>query len=207
MSTLNPEIFSPPPYSFTASDLGLLTFSSFIGVVIAWPVAGVLTDRFSLWMRKRNNDRHKPEHRIPIMIVPFLVCPVGLIIYAYTASRHEHFVYPAIGAAIATSGLSMVPAIMLSYIVDAYPDVAGEALVLINCCKNVIAFGLSKSGNAWMVEAGLQNMFFELAGIEWALLLLPLTLYFVGPWMRVQTNRLLSFVRRETFIGEAEVRF
>ncbi|KAJ6020724.1 hypothetical protein N7540_006228 [Penicillium herquei] len=191
ISTLAPNIFAPPPYLFTPADLGLFTLGSFVGVVVAWPIAGPLTDLLSRWMRKRNNGVHKPEHRLPALILPFLVCPIGLIVFGYTVAREQHYLRPAVGSAICAAGLALVPSVMLSYVVDSYPRVAGEALVLVNTSKNVVAFGLATGAYSWMEEQGVDKMFYEFAGIEWAVLALGLPLYFAGPWLRARTEKLL----------------
>lgn len=191
ISTISPSLFSPPPYLFSSADLGLFTLSSFIGIVVAWPIAGPLTDLLSRWLRKRNHNVHKPEHRIPALILPFLINPVGLIVFGYSVSRLQHYVRPAVGAAIASSGLTLVPSVMLSYVVDAYPRASGEALVLVNTSKNVVAFGLAKGGYDWMAKEGVEKMFYEFAGIQWAVLFLGLPLYFFGPWLRERTRKFL----------------
>lgn len=189
ISTISPNIFSPPPYLFSSSELGLFTLSSFIGIVVAWPIAGPLTDLLSRWLRKRNNNVHEPEHRIPALILPFLINPIGLIVFGYSTARLQNYVKPAVGAAIASSGLTLVPSVMLSYVVDAYPKASGEALVLVNASKNVVAFGLAKGGYDWMAKEGVDKMFYEFAGIQWAVLFLGLPLYIFGPWLRSQTRR------------------
>ncbi|KAJ5989422.1 hypothetical protein N7481_004632 [Penicillium waksmanii] len=189
ISTIAPSLFSPPPYLFTSADLGLFTLSSFIGIVVAWPIAGPLTDLLSRWLRKRNNNIHKPEHRLPALILPFLINPIGLIVFGYTVSQLQHYVRPAVGAAIASSGLTLVPSVMLSYVVDAYPKTSGEALVLVNASKNVVAFGLAKGCYAWMAKDGVDKMFYEFAGIQWAVLFLGLPLYIFGPWLRTRTQK------------------
>ncbi|KAJ5709476.1 hypothetical protein N7493_010810 [Penicillium malachiteum] len=191
ISTLAPNIFAPPPYLFSAADLGLFTLGSFVGVVVAWPIAGPLTDLLSRWMRKRNGGVHKPEHRLPALILPFLICPIGLIVFGYTVAREQNYIRPAVGSAICAAGLALVPSVMLSYVVDAYPRVAGEALVLVNTSKNVVAFGLATGAYSWMEEQGVDKMFYEFAGIEWAVLALGLPLYFAGPWLRARTEKLL----------------
>ncbi|KAJ6115656.1 hypothetical protein N7523_006073 [Penicillium sp. IBT 18751x] len=190
ISTLAPALFAPPPYLFTSADLGLFTLSSFIGIVIAWPIAGPLTDILSRWMRKRNNNVHKPEHRLPALIVPFLICPVGLVVFGYTVARSAHYIQPAVGAAINSAALTLVPSVMLSYVVDSYPHTSGEALVLVNASKNIVAFGIARSAYSWMASSGVDNMFYELAGIEWAAIGLALPLYFAGPWLRSRTTKL-----------------
>ncbi|KAF5010931.1 hypothetical protein F66182_15406, partial [Fusarium sp. NRRL 66182] len=104
ISTLAPTLLSPPPYLFTSAGLGLFTLSSFIGIVVVWPIAGPLTDLLSGWLRKRNNDIHKPEHRLPSLILPLVICPVGLIVFGLSVARQEDYVKPAVGAAMATAG-------------------------------------------------------------------------------------------------------
>lgn len=191
ISTLAPDIFSPPPYLFTSADLGLFSVSSFVGILVGWPIAGPLTDLLSRWLRKLNNNVHKPEHRLPALIFPFLVCPIGLIVFGYTVARKEGYVRPAVGSAISASALTLVPSVMLSYVVDSYPRTSGEALVLVNVSKNVVAFGLSEGAYSWMAMEGVEKMFYEFAGIQWAVLALGLPLYFAGPWLRAKTTKFL----------------
>lgn len=141
-------------------------------------------------MRKRNHNIHKPEHRLPALIIPFIVCPVGLIVFGYTVAHHQHYVRPAVGAAMSAAGLTLVPSVMLAYVVDSYPLMSGEALVLVNASKNVVAFGLAKGSYRWMMMEGVEKMFYEMAGILWAVLVLALPLYFVGPWVSKRTQKL-----------------
>ncbi|GAQ11728.1 hypothetical protein ALT_9049 [Aspergillus lentulus] len=189
ISTLCPSLLSPPPYLFTSADLGLFTLSSFIGTVIAFPIAGPLTDYLSQWLRRRNNNIHKPEHRFPALLVPFLLCPIGLIIFGYSVAHQRHYIGPAAGAALSAASLTLVPSVMLSYVVDSYPSTSGEALVLVNASKNVVAFGLAKGSFSWMAREGVDKMFYEFAGIQWAVIALALPLYYAGPWIRTRTQK------------------
>ncbi|KAH1423480.1 hypothetical protein KXX32_007307 [Aspergillus fumigatus] len=168
ISTLCPSLLSPPPYLFTSADLGLFTLSSFIGIIIAFPIAGPLTDYVSQWLRRRNNNIHKPEHRFPALL--------------------RHYIGPAAGAALSAASLTLVPSVMLSYVVDSYPRTSGEALVLVNASKNVVAFGLAKGSYSWMALVGVDKMFYEFAGIQWAVIALALPLYYAGPWIRAKTT-------------------
>lgn len=78
---------------------------------------------------------------------------------------------------------------MLSYVVDSYPRTSGEALVLVNTSKNVVAFGLTKGAYSWMARDGVDKMLYEFAGIEWAVLFLALPLYIFGPSIRRRTQK------------------
>ncbi|KAH8433068.1 putative MFS transporter [Aspergillus melleus] len=178
------------PGVLLASAMYGVILGAFIGILIVFPIAGPLTDHLSQWMRNRNNGIHKPEHRIPALIVPFIISPIGLIVFGYTISRHMHYAAPAVGQAMAAAGLTLVPSVMLSYVVDSYPYTSGEALVLVNASKNVVAFGLSKGSVSWMTREGIDNMFYEFAGIQWIVIALGLPLYFAGPWLRKRTGKL-----------------
>ncbi|KAL3422090.1 hypothetical protein PVAG01_06246 [Phlyctema vagabunda] len=192
ISTLTPQLFSPPPYFFSSSDIGLYTLSSFIGIIIAYPLAGPLTDMLSRAMSRRNSGIHIPEHRMPALIFPFLIAPPGLILFAYMVEEHKSYYTSAVGYAMQATGLVFVPSVVLSYVVDAYPQSGSEALVLINAGKNLIAFGVTLSCNDWLVKEGLKKMFCELAGAEWIILACGVPLYFAGPRLRKATLKVVS---------------
>jgi MFS family permease len=189
ISSVNPIVMSPPPYNFGSIQLGLFTLSSLVGVVIAYPIAGPLTDILSRILRRRSGGIHQPEHRFPALIVPFIVCPPGLIAYGYTFARQGNFYGAAAGFALQSAGLVLVPSVVLSYTVDTYPRRSGEALVLINAIKNSVAFGFTKAVPSWLAHQGVKKMFVELAGIQWAVLVLAVPLYFASPWLRRKTLR------------------
>ncbi|CZR61854.1 related to MFS transporter [Phialocephala subalpina] len=189
ISSQIPQLFAPPPYLFDSKAIGLFTLASFIGVIVAYPLAGPMTDLLSRTLTRRNSNIHKPEHRIPALILPFLLCPWGLILYAYTVSEAKPYYAAAVGFAVQAAGLCFVPSVVLSYVVDAYPTEGGEALVLINAGKNLVAFGVTKGNAQWLASQGLKKMYGEMAAIQWAVLLLGLPLYFLGPWLRAKTQR------------------
>lgn len=186
-----PQLFAPPPYLFDSKAIGLFTLSSFLGVIVAYPIAGPLTDLLSRYLTKRNSNIHKPEHRIPALIFPFFLCPWGLILYSFIVSEGKSKYVAAIGFALQAAGLCFVPSVVLSYVVDAYPRESGEALVLINAGKNLVAFGVTKGNAQWLASEGLKKMYGEMAGIQWAVLVLAVPLYILGPWLRRVT---LKFV-------------
>jgi hypothetical protein len=150
-----------------------------------------MTDLLSRQMRIHNNDIHEPEHRMPALILAFLITPPGLIIFAYTIAEKRSFYIAAVGYAMQSAGLALVPSVLISYIVDAYPATGGEGLVLVNAGKNMVAFGLTKCAASWLAGQGLKKMFLELAGAQWAILALALPLYFAGPWLRRATQAFL----------------
>lgn len=118
-----------------------------------------------------------------------MLCPWGLILYAYTVADGKSYYTAAVGFAAQAAGVCFVPSVVLSYVVDAYPAEGGEALVLINAGKNLVAFGLTRANTQWLASQGLKKMYSEMAAIQWAVLVLGVPLYFFGPWLRAKTQR------------------
>lgn len=73
--------------------------------------------------------------------------------------------YFVIGVVMVIVGLVFVFVVMLFYVVDLYVEVVGEILVFVNCCKNVVVFGVFLRGVDWMDLVGVDNMFYEMVGI------------------------------------------
>jgi MFS family permease len=189
-SVLAPQLLSPPPYLLSSSGLGLFMLGSFVGIVLGYPIAGPLTDLLSRRLTKRR-DRHLPEHRLPALIIPFVICPPGLLLFAYIINQHGSIYTAAVGTALQTAALVFVPSVVLSVVVDAYPETGSEALVLINAGKNLIAFGITVSVPTWLHRYGLVKMFWQMAAAQWAVLSLGVPLFFFGPWLRNRTQFLI----------------
>lgn len=188
IATIAPQLLMPPPYLFSPSGVGLFALSSFLGIVIAYPVAGPFTDYLShFFSRKSSSEVHIPEHRLPALIMPFIVSPPGLLLFAYTLAHEKSAYAAAAGYAMQVSALVFVPSVVLSVVVDGWPGTGSEALVLINVGKNAIAFGITLSAPQWIARKGLVNMFWELAATEWAILALSVPLYFLGTRARNKT--------------------
>lgn len=192
ISVIAPQILFPPPYLLPPSGVGLFSLASFIGIIVAYPIAGPLTDSLSRALRRRyHSETHIPEDRLPALIVPFIVAPPGLLVLGYAFQKHMSVYIAAVGFAMQVSSLVLVPSSVMSVVVDGWPASGSEALVLINAGKNAIAFGLTLSTPEWLASEGLMKMFWEMACIQWAVLALGTVLYFTGPWLRKKTMWLL----------------
>ena len=188
IATIAPQLLMPPPYLFKSSGIGLFALSSFLGIVIAYPIAGPLTDALSRFFGRRSHaEVHVPEFRLPALIMPFIIAPPGLLLFAYTISHGGSYYSAAAGYAMQISALVFVPSVVLSVVVDGWPATGSEALVLINAGKNAIAFALTLSTPKWLMKEGLVKMFWEMAAIQWAILALAVPLYFFGPWVRMKS--------------------
>jgi MFS family permease len=187
-----PQILLAPPYLLTSSGLGLFTVSSFIGIVIGYPIAGPMTDLLSRSITRMSRDKvHLPEYRIPALIIPFLICPAGCILLAYTLAHGGSIYIAAVGFAMQVSAMVFVPSVVLSVVMDGWPANGSEAMVLINAGKNLVAFGVTVESSKWLMKEGLVKMFWEMAGMQWAVLVFAVPLFFLGPWLRQKSMLLV----------------
>ena len=87
------------------------------------------------------------------------VVPAGLILFAWSAESHVHWVVPLLGAVIFASGMLMAYVCIQTYLVDVYDIFAASALAGMIAARNVTScvfaitgFQLYASlGDAWYV--------------------------------------------------------
>ncbi|KAJ5833652.1 hypothetical protein N7474_001963, partial [Penicillium riverlandense] len=181
ISVLSPQLFALPPFHFGPAAVGNWAATSVIGIVAGYLLSG-LTDIFSQFIS--HSGEHRPEYRLVSLIIPFLVCSPGLILFGYTYEA-QSFYGPAVGSAMQTCGLQLVPATVLSYAVDSYPYDASEVAALINAITHILPFALSLKVSSWLARVGVIRLFLDMAIIQWGVLAgLTLLLYFAGPLLR-----------------------
>ena len=104
---------------------------------------------------------------------------------------------PFVGVGVVGFGASVVPTIVFSYrmtlsstiinkipVMDAYLPVAYESMLLVNAFKQIFSFGFSYSVVPWVTHSGFLGMFGAMAGINSAILLLALPLWYYGKQIR-----------------------
>ncbi|KAJ4192946.1 hypothetical protein NW767_010476 [Fusarium falciforme] len=189
ISVIQNPLFAAPPFNWSPAEIGNWAVTSTVGVVVAFPIAGPLTDFVSKQIGKRRGH-HMPEHRLYTLILPFLVGSTGLILFGYTYANGS-YVGPAVGYAMQTSTLLLIPATILSYGVDSYPYDSAEVVSLMNAVTHLVPFGLIKTASDWLERDGTRKMFLDMAIIQWALIAgITVVLIFFGPFIRVQSHKI-----------------
>lgn len=74
-------VFQAPPYLMSTGINGLINISSIIGIAVFCYLGGALTDKIAEWAARRNNGVYEPEARLLALVFPFVLVPVGLIMY------------------------------------------------------------------------------------------------------------------------------
>ncbi|KAL1888163.1 hypothetical protein Sste5346_009773 [Sporothrix stenoceras] len=143
------QTFTKLPYGWKTGSLGLLSISGFIGAVLAFFISGKLIDIIANRMTRANGGRRQPEFRLPAIIIPALIGLFGILIFGLTISHHTMWVGPAFGYGMQGFGLTAVANVVVTYAVDGYHDLAGEALTVVFVIRNVIATVLALYTKNW----------------------------------------------------------
>ena len=124
------------------------------GAVIGCLAGGPLSDYVVAKISKRRRGYFEPEFRLWCLIPPFILGPVGLMLWGCGLGNHLSSTVPIVGDGITYGVLATVPIIGITYVVDCYRSQAGETMTILTALKNTIAFGLSFAVIPWLNKDG-----------------------------------------------------
>lgn len=74
-------------------------------------------------MTKANNGRREPEYRLPAIIIPAIIGPLGVLIFGLCVAHKTAWIGPAFGYSMQGFGLTAVSNVVVTYAVDGYKEV------------------------------------------------------------------------------------
>jgi MFS family permease len=152
-------ILSAPPYNWPTGLVGCIYIGPIIGAAFGTLWAGVIADRLTLWLARRNKGVREPEQRLwPLGLSALLSC-AGLIIWGVGAQHSIHWAGLAIGLGILTFGCVTGGSIALSYNIDCFKDISGNSTTSVIIIRNTLGFAISYGITPWYTNMGLQNCF------------------------------------------------
>ncbi|KAJ5280698.1 major facilitator superfamily domain-containing protein [Penicillium angulare] len=181
--------FLQPPYNWELGDLGLLSLSGFIGCLLAFYLGGRLIDIISNRSTIKHGGVRMPEYRLPAIIIPGTVGPAGILIFGLCVAHKTHWIGPAVGYAMQAFGVAAISNVAVTYSLDSYKPVTGEALVIIFVIRNTIGMLLSLYAADWIERQGPAPVFGEMTAIQVVSILFAIPLYFWGSSLRSFTSR------------------
>ncbi|KAJ9605677.1 hypothetical protein H2200_009526 [Cladophialophora chaetospira] len=184
VNSLNAFVLQAPPYNLSPGINGLVNIPALLGTLSGAFTGGYLTDVYSTWDARRHGGVFSPESRLPLLVIPGLLVPTGMLMFGFGATRHLHWAVLFVANGFINVGVTAVASIGMIYVSDSYFPVAHEALLLINGLKNVVAFGYTYGVTPWVVSAGFEKPFGTIAGIFMAIILSSSILYFFGKTFR-----------------------
>ncbi|KAJ5669922.1 uncharacterized protein N7477_005285 [Penicillium maclennaniae] len=180
--------FTKPPYNWELGDLGLLSLSGFIGSLLAFYLGGRLIDIISNRSTARHGGTRAPEYRLPAIVIPGTLGPAGILIFGLCVAHKTHWIGPAVGYAMQAFGVAAISNVAVTYALDCYKPVTGEALVIIFVIRNTIGMLLSLYAADWIERQGTASVFGEMTAIQVVSILFAIPLYFWGRSLRSFTS-------------------
>ncbi|CAK7215376.1 hypothetical protein SBRCBS47491_002464 [Sporothrix bragantina] len=174
-----------PPYNWSAANVGLSYIAELLGTYVSGFVAGRLADRLTIRLAKRNNGVMEPEFRLWLFALLALLAPFGLFLYgigyahglSYWAILFGMLMVGFIGPACGS--------LTVTYIVDCFREMSGEALITVVLIRNTMNFGFNYGVTPWVDNLGAQNTFLMAGVIAFATTLVFLVMIVWGKKMRI----------------------
>ncbi|CAK7219763.1 hypothetical protein SBRCBS47491_003960 [Sporothrix bragantina] len=171
-------------YGWSSSSLGLINIGGIIGAIVAALYSAFIGDKFVIWMAKRNNGIHTPEHRLLVLVPPALYGFAMIFVYGWTAVGASSYWGTLVSYTIFQSTFVVVLIVSSSFAAEACAKHPGPALVIVVGSKNIISFGLTNTLTPLMNHGSYHYAFGVLAGIFGAVFVLGIPIYFFNPMWR-----------------------
>lgn len=156
LGTTQSQVYSAPPFSFSAQTVGLTNLSALLGSIFGMIYGGYFVDYLTIKLSKLNNGILEPEYRLWAMVLPTIFNGAGLIAYGIGATSGTHwFISVGLGQFLIGFAMSSSGSICLTYVVDSYPNLASEAIVLVLLIRNLIGCGFTFAIQPWLARNGL----------------------------------------------------
>jgi hypothetical protein len=197
-------ILSAAPYNFPASMVGLSYMSPLIGVALGSFYSGMVGDRITLYLARRNKGILESEHRLWLFTASLILIPGSLILWGVGAAHHIHWFGLIFAMGVIATSNSIGIQLSVSYCIDSYKDLSGEAMVTVIVIRNTMSFAVSYGITPWVEHMGYQNAFILAAFAGLAQVLTFLIMIKWGKKWRVATRaRYYKFVKGSEKLGIA----
>ncbi|KAI4111166.1 MAG: hypothetical protein LQ345_006863, partial [Seirophora villosa] len=194
-----PLLYGPEPlhglfsYEWKGGLTGLAYLGAGLGIVIGTFICTKYLNRSYTWLAERNpRQSNKPESRMLFLQIGMLIVPFGLIIFAWTAEKQQHWALPLLGAAIFASGIFMAFLCVQTYLVDVYGEYSASALAAMIAARSIGSCMFSVVGFQLYVSLGYGcRGTMVVAFVCLAALPVPMFVYKSGPRLRSNRRQML----------------
>ncbi|KAK4198365.1 putative MFS transporter [Triangularia verruculosa] len=198
------QFFIGPPLWWGEVETGYAYTAAFVGAIVGFLVAGLLSDWSARLMTRWNKGTYEPEFRLLLIIPMTIFGCIGLYGWGPTADDLLWDIPPAIplmffGFQVAGMVIGAVASSL--YIVDAYRDLAIEGFTIMIVFKNLLSFGLTLKAFQWLVlnQTKATPLFNIIGSVQLVVCLSSIPLYIFG-------KRIRSFYHRNDILALCKVR-
>ncbi|KAF7982219.1 hypothetical protein HWV62_29414 [Athelia sp. TMB] len=142
MTVYVPQLFGEI-FHLEAGQVSLQFLALLVGAVLGEQIAGFGSDKFVSWRTRQNGGVRKPESRLAIAPIGFILAIVGLIVWGVqlqNATVGKWNITPDIGSAIASFGQQVVTTVCVTYAIESYHSEAADVSAFISFLRQIYAF-------------------------------------------------------------------
>ena len=188
LNATSSSTLSAAPYNFSPSIVGLGYIAGMIGVAVGFIVTGPLSDSLIIWLSKRHGGIFEPEFRLWLFVFPTIFVPVGLILWGLGSASHVQWVGLLFALGFLAFQNACGASITVTYLVDSYREVAGDALTTLIIVRNLMSFAVSYGINPWNEGMGTKRAFGLAAGVGFVASLAWVVMLVYGKRCRVASR-------------------
>ncbi|KAJ5806860.1 hypothetical protein N7474_010452 [Penicillium riverlandense] len=185
MTSLQASYMLYPPYNFDAIGIGLMNIAPFVGAILGFPCGGYLSDKSILWLSKKNGGIYEPEMRLWLALPAAILGPASILMFGLGLAYGIHWALLAVGFGFFGFTLASIGSISLSYLMDCYQDIIGDALVGVIFMRNIISVIVLFVLTPWVDGMGIQNLHILCAVVAFVVYLIPVPLLIWGKKARI----------------------
>ncbi|KAJ9619851.1 hypothetical protein H2203_008122 [Taxawa tesnikishii (nom. ined.)] len=188
-----------PPYNFNASQIGLMSLAPFVGTTLGTIVCGPISDYVALRLAKRNRGIYEPEMRFWVFLpfIPFQLA--GGWWFGYSLAQGRPWPQVAVAYGFCNFGSAPIQSLALTYMLDAYNDIIGDALTGVTFVRNLFSTIFVFAMPAWIAAIGMANVFNMIGAFSVAILCSAALFIWRGKLFRVKTAKVYQYYARKQF--------
>ncbi|KAF5025407.1 hypothetical protein F66182_2509 [Fusarium sp. NRRL 66182] len=193
--TVEEDYWVGEPYNYSDAAVGNMNIPCLIGSIIGCFYGGFCSDKFVLWMAKRNKGIMEAEYRLYLMVLCVVVFPLGMWLFGIGSAQGWAWPVPYVALGFIGFGYGCAGDLSITYLADSYPDMVLEGMVGVAVINNSIATIFTFVCSYW-IDTGLQNCFIELGVLSLVIIGLSLPMAVWGKQSRRRTlERYANFLR------------
>jgi hypothetical protein len=140
------SLMARPPLSlvasYTTSPRAWSDFLPLIGVIIGSIYTGRIGDWFVIKMTRWNKGIMEPKHRLWMFTLSLKLIPGSLILWGAGAAHHVHWFGLVFAMCIIAITNTIGVQVSVSYCIDSYRDLSGEAMITVILVRNTMSFAV-----------------------------------------------------------------
>lgn len=194
--TVEEDNWYGPPWNYSDAADGNMNIPCLIGAVIGCIYGGWFSDKFLMWMTRRNGGVMEAEQRLWLMFAAAAIFPTGLLLFGIGTSRGWDWPAPYVGLGFIGFGWGCAGDLSMAYLMDAYPEMVLEGMVGVATINNTIGCIFSFFASKWINGSGVRNTFIAIGVLSFVFLMTTAPMILFGKkarrWTRGRYQRFLE---------------